>query len=136
MEIICFKLDEKEYGIPISGVSRIVRMAAITPVSELSNYHLGVFNLHGQIVPVFDIRQYLGLQRRAENLHDCIIILKVDDEKFAIIADTITEIIEADASDIDCLAKPTRISQHINSMLKCDGKVLPIFNPKSILVST
>jgi len=137
MEILSFKLNEKEYGIPISGVLRIIRMAAITPVSELSKYHLGVINLHGQIVPVLDIKQCLGLQRRTANLHDCIIILEVDDRKAAIIVDTIIDIIEANASDIAHTNEPTRMSQYIESMLKLDnGKVLPIFSPASILALT
>jgi len=136
MEILCFKLDEKEYGMPISGVTRIVRMMAIAHISELSSYHLGVINLHGQITPVFDIRQCLGLQRRTENLNDCIIILEVDDKKGAIIADTVTEIIEAKASDVDYSAESNHISQYVDSVLKWDGKVLPILNPESILALT
>lgn len=133
MEILCFKLDEKEYGIPISGVSRIIRMVAITPVSELSKYHLGVINLHGQIVFVFDIRQCLGLQGRAENLHDCIIVIETDDRRGAIVADMITEIIDTGVSDIDYSTEPIHISRYIDSMLKSDGKVLPIFNPENFL---
>lgn len=136
MEILSLKLDEKEYGIPISGVSRIIHMAAITPVSELSNCHLGVINLHGQILPVFDIRGCLGLQRRAENLHDCIIILEIDGKKGAVIADTITEIIEANASDIDSSMESNHFSQYVDSILKWDGRILPILNPESILALT
>ena len=49
------------HGIPASDVQELVRIVTITPPPPGSGMVEGVINLRGSVIPVFDLRAWLGL---------------------------------------------------------------------------
>ena len=73
-QILVFTLDEPRYALPLSAVERVVRSVEITPLPKAPAIVLGVINVQGQIVPVVDVRQRLGLPARDMHLDDQFIL--------------------------------------------------------------
>ncbi len=73
---IVFLLDEQRFALPSSDVKRIVRIVEITPVPDIPKGMLGVINMQGQLIPVLDIRQRLGLKPAESQLEDLLLIVK------------------------------------------------------------
>lgn len=62
---IGFDLAGQAYGVPILSVQEVLATAEIEPVPGSPAGVLGVINLRGQIVTVFDLRVRLGLPAAA-----------------------------------------------------------------------
>lgn len=61
IQLVTFFLEQEEFALPISVVREINRVSAITHVPNSEEYILGVINLRGRVVPVFDLRRRLKL---------------------------------------------------------------------------
>ena len=57
LPLVVFVLDGQEYALHLSSVERVLPMVAVSPLPKAPTIALGVINLHGQVVPVVDIRR-------------------------------------------------------------------------------
>ena len=61
VEIIRFALGEERYAVETNCVREILRFKAATPLPGTPDFLVGVTNLRGQILAVFDLRRFLGI---------------------------------------------------------------------------
>src|SRR5207244_11722243 len=61
--VLLVRLGERQYGLPLAIVERVLPMAAVLQLPDSDEGLLGVLNLHGEILPVMDPHQRLGLAR-------------------------------------------------------------------------
>ncbi|HVE84634.1 MAG TPA: chemotaxis protein CheW [Myxococcales bacterium] len=61
-EYLAFALDRECYGVPITAVREIVRVPVLTEVPRSGPDLLGVINLRGEVLPVYDLKLRLHLQ--------------------------------------------------------------------------
>ncbi len=59
-DYVVFDIDGQSCAVPLEAVQRIVRAAALSPVPDAPRDLLGLLNLHGRLVPVYDVRISLG----------------------------------------------------------------------------
>jgi purine-binding chemotaxis protein CheW len=99
-KFISFTLDKQHYGLPISIVNKVLPIAEITSLPKYPPFILGVINIHGNILPVIDIRYLLGLPQKEVNLLDRLIIINMASQNFMLIIDSVTAISKCLRSDI------------------------------------
>lgn len=92
--LIVFELEDQRYALYLHAVHRIIRIVDITPLPEVSDFILGLINIRGQIVPVFDVRKRFDLPVRDTNLNDRIIIAQTKKRTVALVADRVQGVIE------------------------------------------
>lgn len=92
LQLVCFRLSGREYGIPISIVQEINWMRAITRVPEAPESVEGVINLRGKTVPVMNIRKKLALTERAGCNGMPVIIARTGGGTVGIVVDTVPEV--------------------------------------------
>lgn len=56
-----FSVDGHRYGLPLSVTERVLHMVAISPLPGCPEVVLGAINIHGDVIPVLDVRRRLGL---------------------------------------------------------------------------
>ena len=61
LSILTFMLGGERFGIPLAEAREVARPGPVTPVPGLPPVLLGAVNLHGEIVPVADLRPLLNL---------------------------------------------------------------------------
>lgn len=99
-QFISFRIGEEEYGVDIINVREIKGWVPITPLPNTPDYMLGVLNLRGVIVPIFDMRCRFGLgHTKATPLH-VMIILSVEDRIMGILVDAVSDILTAGSKQI------------------------------------
>lgn len=59
-DYVVFDIEGQWCAVPLAAVHRIVRAAAVAPVPYGPAGLLGVLNLHGGLVPIFDLRFFFG----------------------------------------------------------------------------
>ena len=104
-QFICFKLDEEEYAIDIKNVSEIIKPTKFQILPYTKNYIKGIFNLRGNIIPLFDLKIKLRIGETKINQEDTkYIILKIicknKEEYVAIIIDKLTIALKIEKSQI------------------------------------
>lgn len=61
MEFLAFRLDTETYAVAIEHVREIVKVPLLTEVPRGQKGLLGVMNLRGEVLPVYDVKCRLGL---------------------------------------------------------------------------
>lgn len=90
LKAVLFKLDERTFALRLENVDRIIRAVEITPLPKAPEIVLGIINLHGEVVPVVDLRKRFSLPSKNISPGDHIILVKTSRRKIGIVAD-ITE---------------------------------------------
>jgi purine-binding chemotaxis protein CheW len=109
-------LDTLRFALPLDGVARIVRAAAITPLPRAPQVVAGALDLGGRILPVFDLRRRLHLPDRAPSLDDQFVIARTRRREVALIVDRASGVIEARPDDADALTPDMRRSTGVLSV--------------------
>lgn len=97
---IVFKLEDKQFALPLDPVERVVRAVEITTLPEVPTIVRGIVNYKGTVLPVIDIRSRFHLQEREIRLNDQFIIVHTAKRSIALLADTVTGDIENPAADV------------------------------------
>ncbi|MCB1752419.1 MAG: purine-binding chemotaxis protein CheW [Gammaproteobacteria bacterium] len=103
-EYLTFSLGTEEYGVDILRVSELRGWGAVTRIPNAPEYVKGVLNLRGNIVPVFDLRQRLGIPFRAYEKETVVIILRVvasmTEKNIGVVVDAVSDVLCATAAEI------------------------------------
>jgi purine-binding chemotaxis protein CheW len=92
--LVTFHLDEHKVALFLSTVRLVVRAVEITGLPVAPEIVLGVINLHGLIVPVFDIRRRFLLPARDLQLGDQLVIADTAKRCVALLVDFADDVIE------------------------------------------
>lgn len=114
-------------------VIEIINDNSITPVPMIPPYIKGILNLRGQILPVVDIRLYMGQEPLEYTSNTCIIVLQVDDISLGIIVDSVQQVIDIDLADIHSI--PVKRQQKLldGMVTHEDGRVLMSFDCHALI---
>ncbi len=95
-----FWLDDQRYALPLAAVKRVERAVAVTAVPAAPEAVLGVVNIRGQVVPVFNLRRRFRLPERRLGLTDRLIVARTRHRLVALLADAVQGLLEGPASQI------------------------------------
>jgi len=101
VELLGFMLSDEEYALDILEIKEIVRLQAITAVPRTQPWLRGIVTLRGVIVPIFDLRQRLGLAQIEHGPDTRIVVVYRGDEFAGLIVDRITQVIRLPATAIE-----------------------------------
>ena len=93
-QFFVLRLDDRLYALYLPVVLRAVRVVEITPLPKAPDIVSGIINVHGEIIPVVDIRKRFGLPQRETRPSDQIIIARTSRRTVALLADESGEILE------------------------------------------
>lgn len=96
MNILPFTVADQHGGIPLENVRQVVRATEITSLPSAPNVIEGVIDLHGEIVPVVDLRGRFGLVEKSTELSDRFIIAQAGDLVVALHADAVDTVLAAE----------------------------------------
>ena len=94
IRLVHFNLDDQKYALFLSAIIRIIRVVEITGLPKAPEIVLGVINMHGLIIPVFDIRKRFRLPQREMQLDDQLIIASTSKRTVALLVDSVNDVIE------------------------------------------
>jgi purine-binding chemotaxis protein CheW len=62
VDLLCVRLHDRRYGIPINQVAEVLPPAIITRVPHMPSHIRGVFNRGGKVTAVLDLAIYSGIE--------------------------------------------------------------------------
>lgn len=98
--LLTFHIDEQHYALPVECVVQIVSMATITPIPQASSIAEGIINVHGEAVPVVNLRSHLSKPRCRYEFHTPIMLIKIKQHMVGLIVDVVNDVINLQATEV------------------------------------
>lgn len=117
---VIFKLAEEYYGLSIDNVISIEKPSQTTRIPNAPSYIEGVINLRGEVIPVIDLRDKLGMETRDLDRGSRIIVVSSNEIFAGLIVDTSSEVLEIHRENID--KPPTNENEEYIDYIKGIGK--------------
>ena len=93
LELVVFVLGGERYGIESRFVREVARLTRFTPVPGTPAFVLGVTNLRGEILALFDLRHLLGIVTEGITDLGRIVVLGEHRREFGLLADAASDIL-------------------------------------------
>lgn len=122
-EIFSFIIDDQQFAIHLTAVDRVISAVAVTQVPNAPLVIHGIFDYHGVVVPVINLRRRLKMPEQPVRIGDVFILADTKKRKLALVADSAHGIVHARAakliksSDIDNGFEPDGILQYNDGIL-------------------
>ncbi len=100
-QYVCFELADEEYAIDIKNIHEVIRVPIITPVPQMPDFVLGVVNIRGKVIPVFDLRKRFGLPQKEFDNQTKVLVGNVDGTYVSLVIDNILDNLNLDNKKID-----------------------------------
>jgi purine-binding chemotaxis protein CheW len=115
-QLLTFTMDTETYALEVTSAREVLEYTDITPVPHTPSWIRGVLNLRGNVIPVLDLKEKLGMGITEKSRDACIIILELvlEDEPtvVGIMADSVKEVFEIELTQLE---PPPRFGANIST---------------------
>ena len=101
LKYLRFRVADEEYGVSLLEIREIIKPREITEVPGMPDFVAGVLSLRGIIIPVFNLRLRLGLERNEDPGCERIIIVRRQEGLFGLLVDEVYQVINLSTSSIE-----------------------------------
>jgi purine-binding chemotaxis protein CheW len=99
-QLAVFRVDDGRYALPLATIGRIVRAVETTPLPRAPAAVLGVIDVHGEVLPVLNLRRKLQLAEREIAPSDHFVIARTERRTLVLVIDRPETVIEVPAVEI------------------------------------
>lgn len=93
LEFVCFFAGGQSFSIDITNVREIRRWSPVTPLPHAPSEVLGVMNLRGSVIPIYDLAARFGLHETVENARNVIMVATHEDQTVGLLVESVSEIL-------------------------------------------
>lgn len=132
MNVLIFSVDDKRYGVNVGKVIRVMWALEITPMPETIDAVLGVFDLHGRMIPVVSLRRLLSLAEKPIDTNDVLILIDVHGHQMALLCDEMIGTMDLEVenpAEIEALF-PGLVTSDV---VKLDDRLIPILDMDELI---
>ena len=124
LKLVTFSLDGRKLALYVSAVQRIIRVVEVTALPKAPEIVVGIINMQGQVIPVFDIRLRFQLPAREVQLNDQLIIASTTKRTVALLADSVDDVFEIPEEKIIAAEQILPELEYVEGVMKTeDGMV-------------
>jgi purine-binding chemotaxis protein CheW len=129
-QLVIFSLGTEKYALPITRVQEIIRYTEPRSVASQTRWIRGVINLRGNIVPVCDLAERLGLGlERPESAK--IVIVETAGGTAGVIVDDVDEVLTVTSEQLEDV--PTADAAYVDAIAKVGERLAILLNPDGLL---
>lgn len=115
MQLIAFSIGEQIYGVEITTVREIRAWNGATSLPNTREYVVGVINLRGTIVPIFDLRARFGEGKTSPTKNHVVVVMSVGEKWVGILVDAVSDILTVQRNDIHVVPEGNSIDTELLS---------------------
>jgi purine-binding chemotaxis protein CheW len=132
-KLVTFSLDDRKFALYVSAVQRIIRVVEVTPLPKAPEIVVGIINLKGTVIPVFNIRMRFHLPAREVQLSDELIIATTEMRTVALIVDSVNDVIEIPEEKIIAAEQILPELEYVEGVVKTEGGMVLIHDLEKFL---
>lgn len=132
-QLLVFALGDQRCALYLSAVDRVVRVVEITPLPKAPAIVSGVVNVHGEVIPVINLRKRFGLPQRDIALTDHLVITHTARRPVALVVDTVTDIVECAGRELVVAESILPELEYVQGVAKLKDGLILIYNLEQFL---
>mgnify|MGYP001186481338 FL=1 len=136
-QMVVFGLAGEQYGVRITQVQEINRLAKITKVPRAPRFVEGVINLRGDVIPVIDLRKRFEIESKDYNEFTRVIVSDINKKKIGIIVDEVLEVLRISrqlVEDAPDILQNQEIHSFMDGIANLEKRMIMMLNLENILV--
>ena len=134
-EFITFSAGGQDYCLEITQIREIRRWTPVTALPHTPSDVLGVMNLRGAVIPIFDLSARFGLGMTPPNERNVVIVAAVGGTTIGLLVESVSEILSVEKTAIqetpDIKSDATKHS--ILGMISVDDSMVRVVNLEAVL---
>jgi purine-binding chemotaxis protein CheW len=99
-EFVTFSAGGQSFSLDIAHVREIRRWSAVTPLPHAPQEVLGVMNLRGSVIPIFDLSARFGLGHTPEDPRNVVVVAMIGNQTVGLLVEAVSEILSVDRTRI------------------------------------
>ena len=108
-QYLTFTLREEGFAVEIGKVREVLDVTTLTKIPRMPDYLSGVINLRGNVVPVMDLGQKLGMGSVTHAKNTCIMIVELEIDgnmvEMGVLTDSVQMVLDLPAEDIEAVPR-------------------------------
>jgi chemotaxis signal transduction protein len=120
--VVVLGIGKERYGVDLQDVAEVFPPIVPTPVPGAGAVFAGVVNVHGEIRPVIDLRQLLGLETAGKRANSRVVLLRRGGRELGLQIDSVEQIRWIGSGDAAGTRSggtfPSQVSVHIKGSTK------------------
>lgn len=100
LECVAFTVSGQIYCLDIMMIREIRRSVSVTKLPHAEAHVLGVINLRGNVIPVYDLCAHFGLGGTVPEPSNVVIITDVGGQNFGLLVESVSEIMTVEKSEV------------------------------------
>jgi purine-binding chemotaxis protein CheW len=93
VEFVTFQAGGQSFSLDITHVREIRRWTAVTPLPHAPKEVLGVMNLRGSVIPIYDLSARFGLGPTPESPRNVVVVAMIDNQTVGLLVEAVSEIL-------------------------------------------
>ncbi|MCX6135355.1 MAG: chemotaxis protein CheW [Ignavibacteriales bacterium] len=135
LQLVSFKIGDEEFGVDILKVQEINRMLDITRVPNAPPHVVGVINLRGKVIPVVDLREKFGMERKDHDKNTRIVVMELGGRIIGFVVDAVSEVLRIPRSVTEpppSVASTSNVD-YITAIGKLDDRLLTLLDLEKVI---
>jgi len=128
--ILLVRLGERQFGLPLEAVERIMPMAHVLSLPDAGDGLLGMLNVHGNVLPVIDPHPRLGLPTPRLAAEQRLVLLRAT-VPFLLWVDDVEEVVVSGADGLS-VVPAQQTSPLIARVLRLGENIVPVLAPGAL----
>jgi purine-binding chemotaxis protein CheW len=95
--VVC-RLDDQRFALPVTAIDRVLPAMAYEPAAKARAWLAGTVELHGQTVPVLDLRRRLGCAPRELQPDDMFVLATSGGRRVGFFVDAVEDVVDGYAA--------------------------------------
>lgn len=97
IQLVAFQLGDEDYAVPVQNVESIIRRSRPTRVPGAPAHCLGVINLRGKVISVFDLRRRFAMPEDGSS-EGRVLVVHHNGMNSGVLVDGVSEVLSLDGS--------------------------------------
>lgn len=133
LKLVFFKIENQQFALPINTVDRIIQVVEMIKMPDSPQFLKGFINVHGELIPVLNLRYLFGIIQSDLEITDHIIILKSGNSAFGLLTDSVEEIKDVNEQEFVKSEKLSFRNRYFKGIIKTETDIIVIHEPQFFL---
>ena len=136
-QMINFCIGTEQYGVDIRKVREVIQLGEITPLPHAPDFVKGVINLRGDVIPVINLREKLGMAEERDTLADRVIVVEIGEKLVGMIVDAVSRVVRIAAAQLETapLWLGGLTEDYMAGVVRLPDRLIVVLNAEAILTS-
>jgi len=129
LQIVVFKLGQEEYGLHIDQIKEVVITPNITRMPQTPSYVMGVANIRGNVIAIFDLEDRFNLTRNIQKQGSkYTLVVEGEDVKMGLLVNEVPNTVSVNTADFDesvgIINDANAETNYIKGIIKTDDRLI------------